>query len=196
MNLKDAIDNRRSIRSFEKRQVPKEILKKLVIQASKAPSASNRQPWFFYVVCSKGKRNIISGYLRDTLEILREQVLKKPKNLQKIINSFYVNMGDCPNVIFIFREKIENATPDIYPNDIASISCAVENLMLSAVEYGLGTCWIGSFKDSKIEEKIKHLLNVPNNQELISSILIGYPKKGYKPLIRKKKELKEILKFK
>jgi nitroreductase len=195
MELKEAINKRHSIREYETKKIPKNILKELILNASKAPSASNRQPWKFYCISSYKKREIIAGYLKEMLKILKKDVNSKPKNLQKIIRNFYSNMGNCPHIIFIFREAKNKEESHIFPNDIASISCAVENLMLSAVEKGLGTCWIGSFKELKTEKKIKKLLNTPKNYELIASIIVGYPKKGYKPLIREKKKLSEILKF-
>jgi nitroreductase len=70
---------------------------------------------------------------------------------------------------------------------------AAENLMLSAVNKGLGTCWIGSFGD--MQKSLRKILKVPNDEELIASILVGYPEKGYIPLQREKKGFEEIAKF-
>jgi len=196
MNLQKAINKRHSIREYEEKTVSKELLKQLIINATKAPSASNRQPWKFYCVYSKNKRDIISIYLKEASEFFEKDLALKPLKLQAIMHQFNKNMGNCPHVIFIFREKIKKESEHIKPNDISSISCAAENLMLSAYAKGLGTCWIGSFKLPIIENKIKRRLDIPFNQELIASILIGYPKKGYKPLIRSKKKLNQILEFK
>ena len=106
---------------------------------------------------------------------------------------FYANLGNCSCILFVFREKREN--PPTYQgfNDIAGISAAIENLMISAVSEGLGTCWVGTFKD--YEKQISKIVNAPKDQELMTSVLIGYPKKGYKPLKRDKKKLKDILRF-
>jgi len=195
MEFQKVLDNRHSIREFEKKSIPKSILKKLILDATKAPSASNRQPWKFYVICSKNKVELIKNYLKETLKILKKDISKKPDRLQKIIYEFYNNMGNSQNIIFIFRKKYKNEPIHFYLNDIASISCAAENLMLSATNKRLGTCWVGSFKVTKIENKIKKLIKADKNEELISSIVIGYPKKNYIPLIRKRKKLNEVLKF-
>ena len=64
--------------------------------------------------------------------------------------------------------------------------------MLSAVNKGLGTCWIGTFKN--FEKEVSRVLNV-KNKKLVGGILIGYPAKDFKPLKRSKKKLNEILKF-
>lgn len=195
MNLKDAINKRHSIRAYEKKAVPEKVLIELVNRAIKAPSASNRQPWKFHIVCSKKKRDMVAGYLRETLKMLRKDIENKPKKLQDVIYDFYNDLGGCQNIIFVFREKFRKEPAHLKPNDIVSISCAVENLMLTAVEKGLGTCWVGSLNGPIMNKKIIKLLNLPNNYELVAPVLIGYPKKGYKPLIRDKKSLREILKF-
>jgi len=193
MELQKAINNRHSIRAFENKIVSKSILKKLILNASKAPSAKNEQPWNFYVAYTKTKRDIIAGYYYKRLEEFSNETKKMPKKFRTAIAHIKENMGGCPHVIFAFIEKRQKAPIYQFQNDIAGISCAIENLMLSAVESGLGTCWIGTLKDD--ESNIKKLMNIPSNQELIATIFIGYPKKGYKPLIRKKRKLSEILKF-
>jgi len=76
-----------------------------------------------------------------------------------------------------------------------SIACALENIMLSAVDIGLGTCWIGSFKGPTTEKKLGKILKIKPNEELIGSLAIGSPKKGVKPLKRSKKKINVVLKF-
>lgn len=195
MNFQEVIEKRHSIREFESIKVPREIIKELIKNAALAPSAGNRQPWKFYCVDSKEKICQISSILKKTLKLLENQLKSKPKIIQQISIKFYSNMGNAQNIIFVFREKNRKEKNYIKPNDIASISCAVENLMLSAVKKGLGTCWIGSFKEPSTEKDLKKLLKTKPDEELIASILIGYPKKGYIPLVREKKKLNQILKF-
>jgi nitroreductase len=50
MEFKEVIKNRKSIRSFEEKPVPKRILKELIKDATKAPSTQNSQPWSFYII--------------------------------------------------------------------------------------------------------------------------------------------------
>ncbi len=193
MKLQEAINKRHSIREFEKKEIPKSILNRIIKNATKAPSAKNEQPWIFYVVTSKktmlGVLNILHSYLNEN----KIEFNNLKSKIKKAAKSFYLDMGGAQNIIFAYREKKENPPSYQFFNDIASISCAIENLMLSAVEEGLGTCWVGTFKAK--ETQISKLINAPKNQELMAAIVLGYPKKGYKPLKRKKKKLKEVLKF-
>lgn len=184
MKFKDVINKRRSIRKYEKKQVPKNILKELIKDAAKAPSAKNLQPWEFYVVCSKNKRDKFSKYMKKGFELHKKTIAKLPKNIQKVANEFYSDIGGCQNIIFVY-------TNDNSKNGLMGVSCAIENLMLSAVDKGLGTCWLGTTKD--FERDINKMLGI-KDKKLIAGILIGYPKG--KPLIRKKKKLNEILRFK
>jgi len=195
MELSKAIQKRHSVRSFEKKKVPRSVLKSLIKSAIKAPSASNRQPWIFYVVETAAKRDEIAQVLSDTLNVFKKDIEKKPKKIQTVMCEFYSNLGEAQNLIFAFRKKNKNESPHIYPNDIASISCAFENVMLSAVEKGFGTCWVGSFKDPKAEAKLKNILSIPKDEDLVASLVIGYPAKDFKPLKRRKKKMSEVLKF-
>jgi len=190
MRLKEAINKRKSIRCFENKKIPKSMIK----DAVKAPSSGNRQPWIFYCVDSKKTRDKVSELLRETLKLLKNQMKLQSKKIQKITKEFYSDLGGAQNIIFIYRKKIKNEAVYAKPSDIKSISCAAENLMLSAVNMGLGTCWVGSF-NGKPEKKLNKILKTKNNEELVASIIIGYPKKEYQPLKRKKKQLKEVLKF-
>ncbi len=190
MQLKDVINSRKSIRSYEKKIVPKTVLKQLVIDASKAPSASNRQPWRFYVVSSKKLRDKICNILQKTLIKYKADFDKLTPKLKKVASEFYTNMGDCQNIIFIYSNSNDKKGRE---SNYISISAAMENLMLSATNKGLGTCCVGSFKE--FEKEISKLLKTKNKEELVVSILVGYPKKGWKPLKRKKKKITEILNY-
>ncbi len=195
MQLIKAVQNRHSVRAFEKKKIPKSTIKKLVKLATMAPSAGNRQPWIFYCIDNKNKRNQISELLKSTLEIFKEDIEKKENKIKNIILSFYSDLGGSQNLIFIFRKKSKKEEAHTCPNDIASISCAAQNIMLCAQEFGLGTCWIGSFNGPQIEPKLKTILNAKNDEELVCSLIIGFPKKGFKKLKRTKKKLNEIIKF-
>lgn len=195
MELQKAIDKRRSVREFEQKKVPRRIIQELIKNAIKAPNAGNRQPWIFYCVDNKDKRKEILELLLKQFKLLWKQTSKKSKESQKISNNFYQNIGDAQNLIFVYRKK-EIREP-IYrkPNDIASIACAMENLMLCAVEKGLGTCWIGTFNGAKTQKELRNILKIKENEELVGSLVIGYPKKSYEPFNKKLKKLNEILKF-
>ena len=71
-----------------------------------------------------------------------------------------------------------------YPIDIA---IAMEHLILAATEKGLGTCWIGAFK----EKLVKDLLKIPENVRVVTLTPVGYPAEE-KPK-RGRKSLSEVI---
>ena len=184
MEFSKVIEKRKSIRKYKNKKVPKSILKQIIKDATKAPSSQNKQPWEFYVITDKKTRDKIAKILSKSLKIYKNKFNKLNKKLKKPAINLYSNLGSCQNIIFVYTGKNSKI------NDIMSISCAIENLMLSAANKGLGTCWIGTFK--KFEKEINKLLKI-KNKKLVAGILIGY--QNEKPLKRKKKPLSKIIKF-
>jgi nitroreductase len=124
------------------------------------------------------------------LQLYKKDFDTKIVSVKKEGLSFYADMGGCQNIIFIYSKKDKRWRD----NNIRNASAAAENLILSAVNKGLGTCWVGSFGGS-LQKDLNKILKVPKDEELMASILVGYPKKGYVPLNRDKKGFEEIAKF-
>ncbi len=189
MDFEEVVNLRHSVRSFEPKKVSKVILESLIKNATKAPSSSNDQNWKFYVVSETKTRNELAKLLSKSLKKFKTEFDKLSPELRKIADNFYSNMGGCQNVIFAYIPKNLKSRD----SDVASISCACQNLMLSATNKCLGSCWVGTFKG--FEKEINKLLKIPKNEELVASILIGYPSKNFKPLNRTKKKISDVLIF-
>jgi nitroreductase len=115
-----------------------------------APSACNLQPWRFVVVTDQKLRAGLAKAANDQLWLAQAPVVIVACGLQ---DQAYKKMGGYGNSIDI------------------DIAIALDHLTLAAVEEGLGTCWIGAFK----EEEVKKLLNVPKNIKVVAMIPLGYP---------------------
>src|SRR5512136_2847570 len=62
MSLIDVVLNRRSIRSYEPKEIPKDVLDKILEAGRQAPSAANQQPWHFIVLTdSEIKKELSKG---------------------------------------------------------------------------------------------------------------------------------------
>ena len=68
------------------------------------------------------------------------------------------------------------------------IAIAMEHMVLTAWEEGLGTCWIGAFK----EEPVKKVLNIPQNIRVLAMTPLGYPVEHKEP-VADRKPLREIM---
>ncbi len=122
MDVLEAIRRRTSVRRYLDREVPAEVIDRILEAARLAPSASNRQPWYFIVVTDKEKKKKIAESGRWA--------------------GFVV---DAPAVIVGCGDR--SASPKWYPVDV---SIAMEHMALEATELGLGTCWIGSFDEDVV----------------------------------------------
>jgi nitroreductase len=165
MDVFEAIQERRSIRTFTDKPVEREKIEKILEAGRLAPSARNSEPWHFIVVTNVEKR----------------------KTLSKGLYAKFVSQA--PLVIVACGDK--KASSDWYAVDV---SLAVENMILAAINEGLGTCCVGSFNEKDVME----LLKIPDNYEIIVMLAIGYA--GEKldlsskllHLVRSRKTLSEV----
>lgn len=69
------------------------------------------------------------------------------------------------------------------------VAIALENMVIAAEAQGVGSCWIGDFK----EEEVKRLLGIPAHFKIVALVSFGYP--AEKPTLRGKKTLEEIVHY-
>jgi len=165
------IKERRSIREFQKKEIPEEIIDKLIEALIWAPSAGNLQSRKFYFVFDKK---------------IKEKLVELAFVQNFITQAPLVVIG-CTNseISWRYGERGKN----LY--SICDVACSIENLMLLAYEEGLGTCWIGTFD----EKEVSKILNLPRNLRPIVIIPIGYPaEKPYPPPGVSKEEAVEFVK--
>jgi len=160
MEVLEAIKTRRSIRRYKSRPVPEEILKEILSAARLAPSGNNAQPWKFIIV---------------TDEELKLKLVQACKN-QKFIAEAPIVIVGCgfPDDAY--------ATIGGYMNGCyLDVAIAMDHLILAATSAGLGTCWIGAFK----EEKVKEVLSIPPDAKVVALTPLGYPEEIPQKLSRK-----------
>jgi len=175
MNVYEAVKKRRTIRRFTQDVIPLEILEKLVHAARLAPSGANIQPWEFIIVNDK-------NLLDNVFETLGWAGYITPRGIPP--------EGKKPTayVVVLQNKSIKEVTPT---QDNAA---AIENILLVAIEEGIGSCWIGSIK----RERLVGVLNIPSNYYVDSVIALGYPDETsvieeYKGSIKYWKDDNEVL---
>ncbi|NQV19289.1 MAG: nitroreductase family protein [Armatimonadetes bacterium] len=164
----EIIKTRRSIRSFKDKEVPDELLDKILQTAIWAPSGKNFQNWHFYVL--KGDKlkeftkvyNEFWQYVKPTLE-----GKLKPKIIE-LTGRFFSNIGNAPVIILAFSDIIQGEEPI---TSMGSVFLAIQNLLLLAHKEGLGTCVLGRVEQKA--EQVKKLLNI-ENKEFLCGIAMGY----------------------
>lgn len=166
--LMELIETRRSIRSYKDQEIEEDKLNYVLQAFRKAPSAKNLQPWKLVVIKNK-------KILKDIAIACNNQTF----------------MEEAPVIIAACAKEEEaygtmGGYMNSYPIDIA---IALEHLILAATEKGLGTCWIGAFK----EQLVKDILGVPENVRVVALTPLGYPAR--EASIRGRKPLTEIISY-
>jgi nitroreductase len=170
MDVKEAIEKRKSIRKFKKKEVSDKIIKEVIDAARKAPSGHNLQSWHFVVI--KNKKKLLS--FKEQGVFVREWVYETPVIIVCCAENAY-----SPDSIKEYEENMS----------LINLSLASAFLVLRATELGLGTCFV-AWAD---KEKIKKILNIPEDIIIPYVIAMGYPDE--KPEPRERKKLNEIMSF-
>ena len=175
----DIIKDRFSVRHYLDKPIEDEQLQQILEAARLAPSASNSQPWHFYVVKDQQKIKALSAEM--------------PLGSALVSNSF---IAEAPVVIVATAGPIDllhKAMSFIVNRKWyhLDLGIAIEHMVLTAWELGIGSCWIGWFD----EKKVRALLAIPNNQEVVAFLTLGYSKEGRLPFPKHRKRMEEIVKF-
>ena len=146
------IENRRSIRKYKPDKIERKLIEEIIYSASLAPSAKNRQPWKFIVYQGEEKDKLVDvmrhgiNSEKTTHELMPEWAFAIPgaENTVRI-------MQEAPCLIAVLNTNqhtpfasIENEKRIVEICDSLSIGAAIENMILTATGYGLGTLWIAN----------------------------------------------------
>jgi len=153
MDFWQVSEARRSVRDFDtERDVPSEMVTRVLQAAIRAPSAGNCQPWYFFVVRSPAVKRALA---------------------QAALNQWF--LSQAPVVVVVCAEPERSAQRygergrRLY--SLQDTAAATENLLLAAVASGLGACWVGAFD----EEAASQALDLPPHLRPVAMIPIGYP---------------------
>ncbi|HHW09385.1 MAG TPA: nitroreductase [Firmicutes bacterium] len=166
MELYEAIRTRRSVRAYEDRPIPEDVLMRVMEAARLAPSARNLQPWKFILV---------------TDPELRRQVAEAANGQMFIATAPVIIAGVALEPAHVMSCEV--------PAYAVNLGIAMEHIALAAAAEGLGTCWIGAFSQSKVKE----ILKVPEPYKIVELMPLGYPKEGSAMTRRPRKSLDEII---
>ena len=167
MDVFESIKKRYSVRSYKDLSVEKEKIVKIIEAARLAPSAKNRQPWRFIII-------------RDI----------KIKEELYVACKYQEFVRESPVVIAAIATSTDYVMSCGIPAHYVDLSIAVTNMMLIAVEQGLGSCWIGAF----YQDKVKEILEIKENEEIVALLTVGYP--AVSPHKKNRKAFNSIVEWK
>ncbi|NOQ32976.1 MAG: nitroreductase [Methanosarcinales archaeon] len=196
MKLLEAIKSRKSIRAYKSDPVSRDVLTELLDIAGWAPSATNTQPWEFFVLTGK----VLDDLNHATIANIREDMKPNPdiaifetppkgtysKRQQKFFkqilgiiepeegknkmqNWFEMSVGNygAPARIVIVADK---SAPGWFAFDIGIVT---QTIALAAQEYGLGTCILGDA--AAYPDEVRRIAGIPESKRIVIGIAIGYP---------------------
>ena len=161
----EIIKSRRSIRKFDERPVPREILERVMDAALFAPSALDMQPWYLHVLTG-ARRDEFAAICRAIWDKLKPTILERYGDEGVAIREpFYRNLGGAPVAIAIYADE------DCAEHwAFAGCAMAAENLMLAATAEGIGSLYMGA--QLMIKEQVDAFFG--EHRRLIGCVLLGY----------------------
>ncbi|NWF97546.1 MAG: nitroreductase family protein [Nitrospirae bacterium] len=171
MDILKAVKERRSIRDFQKKEIPDSLLDKLAEALIWAPSAGNLQARKFYFVLNN-----------DT----KKKIAIAALNQNFIAEAPLVIVGCTDSRIsYKYRER------GVYLYSIQDVALSIMGMMLVAHENNLGSCWVGAFNENDIHK----ILKMPDYLRPVAIVPVGYPSKIPSPPPRvSKKDAVEVIK--
>ncbi len=162
MDVYEAMRQRRSVRKFEDRDIPDDVLNRVLEAGVLAPTGRNLQGWKYVVV-------------RD------------PETKQQLADAseqaFIATTQVVAAVVSLDPDREMYCGIQAGPVDCAIV---IDHMTLAAVAEGLGSCWIGHFD----QDKCRDILGVPAPAKIIEMLVLGYP--GDSAGDKKRKNLDEL----
>ncbi|ALV63503.1 Nitroreductase family protein [Thermococcus sp. 2319x1] len=157
MEFFEVLKRRRSIRRFQDKPVPREVIEKLLEAAFLSPSSYNKRPWHFIVVDDKEK-----------LEALSRAKLGAS------------GLKTAPVAIVVTADERKS---DVWVEDASIVA---EHIHLASYDLGLGSFWVqirNRMHDGtkSAEEYVRELLGIPENYRVLCIVGVGYPAENKPP---------------
>lgn len=199
METQEAIKKRRSIRKFKSDPVPDEHIMALIEAARLAPSGCNAQPWRFKVVKDhETKQKLAEASHRQMFIAQAPVVMVCCADISGYINGSESGIQDLgkigaveDRIVNIICSNLEETKKmdisEIGPRIAANVAIAVEHMVLRALDFKLGTCWIRALE----EKRVREIFGWDENIYVVALLPLGYPSED--PAPRRRLPIEEIL---
>jgi nitroreductase len=201
MDVYDAIAKRMTIRDFEDREIPLDIIKKLIAAGLQAPTNDHLRRWEFILVQDKAQREALIHSLDKP---------RSPQSMKRIVNgmglteasqremyldaipkqhAMLLNAGCL--IIPCFYTKSPLLKPETLSslNSFASIWCCIENILIAAAAEGIFGVTRIPFEAER--KTLRRMLKIPQFYETPCYLALGYPEETAKRLPQYQVNLEE-----
>ncbi len=162
------IHQRRSVRQFENKNIPEDILNSIIDAANAAPSAMNLQQWRFLVVRDESFRKRIAGIAYEKYKVWLNSASDDFKERRREIDAQVEDpiYYDAPVIIFVIGSGMT-----------AHFDCPMvcQNIMLAARSYDIGSCWVYLGQMIFDDQDIRNIMELKETESVYGPIILGYP---------------------
>lgn len=166
-----AIGERRDMRHFTSEPVAPEVLHRLLVAAHQAPSVGFMQPWRFIRVLDPGLRQRIHATVDDERRRTGEALGERHQEFMRLKVE---GIRECGELLVVCltqgREQYVFGRRTMPEMDLASASCAIQNMWLAARAEGLGMGWVSMFEPDALAE----VLGLPVGALPVAVLCLGH----------------------
>jgi nitroreductase len=186
--IKELLRNRFSVRKFQDKPVPMDVIQDMLEAGRLSPSGGNEQPWAFGVITD---RNLIAAIAE--LACRQEWIARDPLLIVLCTVGVSDERGgrDIQKSRFPeYTQAIEKMDQGLYwalNQEEHQTKIAGTHMALAALEHGVGSCWVSLFDVKRLAKR----LNLPANYTPFEILVLGYPEEEHKSV--RKKDLDEIV---
>ncbi len=166
-----AIAERRDMRHFRPDPVDPAVLQRLLAAAHQAPSVGLMQPWRFLRITEPDLRQKIHALVEEERQCTASALDDRAQEFLKLKVEGILECGELlVAALMDGRERHIFGRRTLPEMDLASVSCAIQNLWLAARAEGLGLGWVSIFDP----EALARLLNMPTGAKPIAILCLGH----------------------
>ena len=178
LNALEAINQRRSVRTFHSKGISRDTVRQLLAAAVRAPTAMHQEPWAFAVIQDRQLLKSISDRAKPLALAEMRRAQCDAETLRLFSNPNF-------NIFYNAGTLILICGPTSSPMAVADCWLAAENLMLAACAMSLGSCVIGAASEALNTPLVKVELGIPAEMQVLAPIIVGVPDEAGKPSPRK-----------
>ncbi len=210
--LGEVIKTRRSVRKFQDKPVPEDLLLKALELATWAPNGGNYQPWRFLIVSNKNLINQMADAVKAKTEVIASW--PEAKQCGEVVERWRKTSAffrDAPVCIAVLMSKYSSIADQVLRareesdpvgreirscrqlgnSSLQSVAAAITYLLLILHYFGLGSTWMAG--PQQAQKEIEQLLGVPADWNFVDLIPVGYPAET--PKVPPRKAVGEVVQF-
>ena len=186
MDLEQAVAARRSIRSFEDKPVPRDVVERAISLAVQAPAPHHSAPWRFLLVEDPDEKERLSKRMGDAWRADLSADGMAPERIDAIVGKSHRLLTSTPLLVVCCADT---SRADSYPDErrrraewslfAHAVGGALQTFMLALAEKGVASCWISA--PVFCGDVVKEDFGLDDAVEPHALVLVGYPDESYTP---------------